>query len=262
MCGIAALLLQPQKRTESEWESIRKTFSHNLVFNEERGVEATGCAVIQKDGGVIIQKMPLPASEFVTRQEYQSLIKSIDENTVLVLGHTRKATKGDPAFPANNHPLLAGAVIGVHNGHINNDDELFARYNYPRKAHVDSEIIFRILETASPEDFGEQYLSAIRPSLQLLDGQFAFLACDLRRPERLLVLKHENPLYYLYKRDWNAVVFSSRYIFLRKAFGNGLTPETVPHNHLLLFDSAALSHKGIQPAVSLQLYKDEKQYGK
>ena len=57
MCGIAALLLQPQERTESEWESIRETFSHNLVFNEERGVEVTGCAVIQKDGGVIIQKM-------------------------------------------------------------------------------------------------------------------------------------------------------------------------------------------------------------
>jgi len=150
----------------------------------------------------------------------------------------------------------------VHNGHINNDDELFARFNYPRNAHVDSEIIFRMLERASPETSEAQYLGAIRPSLQLLDGEFAFLACDLRRPERLLVLKHENPLYYLYKRDWNAVIFSSRYIFLRKAFGNGLTPEMVPHDRLLLFEAAALSQEGNPPAVSLQLYEAEKQYGK
>ena len=257
MCGIAALLLQPKERTELEWESIRETFNHNLVFNEERGIEATGCAVIQKDGGVIMQKMPLPASEFVTRQEYRSLIESIDENTALILGHTRQSTKGDPAFPANNHPLLADAVIGVHNGHINNDDELFARYHYPRKAQVDSEIIFRILERASPETSGEQYLGAIQPSLQLLEGQFTFLACDLRCPERLLVLKHENPLYYLYKPEWNALVFSSRYIFLRKTFGNGLAPEPVPYDRLLLFDAATLSKTGNPPAISLQLYEDQ-----
>ncbi|MGB8213275.1 MAG: hypothetical protein WCE68_06925, partial [Anaerolineales bacterium] len=183
------------------------------------------------------------------------MIKSIDENAVLVLGHTRKATKGDPAFPANNHPLLAGAVIGVHNGHINNDDELFARYHYPRKAHVDSEIIFRILDSALPGDSGRQYLGAIQPSIQLLEGQFAFLACDLRRPERLLVLKHENPLYYLCKRDWNVLVFSSRYIFLRKAFGDGLTPEAVPYDRLLLFDATTLSQTGNQPVAALQLYK-------
>ena len=258
MCGIAALLLQPQERAESEWESIRETFSHNLVFNEERGVEATGCAVIQKNGQVFLQKMSLPASDFVTRLEYQSLIRNIDTNTTLVLGHTRQATKGDPAFFRNNHPLKAGAVIGVHNGHITNDDELFARYHYPRKARVDSEIIFRILERASLETSGAQYLGAIRPPLQLLVGQFTFLACNQRCPERLLVLKHENPLYYLYKRDWNAIIFSSRYIFLRKAFGNGIIPETVPHDRLLLFDAAALSQTGNQPAVSLQLYKDKK----
>jgi len=258
MCGIAALLLQPQERTEREWESIREIFSYNLVFNEERGGEATGCAVIQNNGKAFIQKMPLPASEFVTQHEYLALIRKIDANTTIVLGHTRQSTKGNPDLSPNNHPLKAGTVIGVHNGHINNDDKLFARYHYPRKAQVDSEIIFRMLERVPPETSGEQYLGAIQPYLQLLEGQFTFLACDLRCPERLLVLKHVNPLYYLYKPEWNALVFSSRYIFLRKAFGNRLPPETVPYDRLLLFDAAILSKTGNLPAVSLQLYEDQK----
>lgn len=200
--------------------------------------------------------LPLPASEFVTRHEYQSMLKKIDANTTLILGHTRQSTKGDPAFPRNNHPLRARAVIGVHNGHINNNDEIFARYNYPRKAHVDSEIIFRILDTALPRASGMQYLVAIRPPLQLLDGQFTFLACDQRSPERLLVLKHENPLYIFI----NAI--GMRLSFLRKVFGSGLTPEALPHDRLLLFDANALLQIGNRPVAALQLHKDEKQYGK
>ena len=207
--------------------------------------------------------LPLPASEFVTRHEYQSMLKKIDANTTLILGHTRQSTKGDPAFPRNNHPLRARAVIGVHNGHINNDDELFARYHYPRKAHVDSEIIFRMLEQPCRRASGDA-ISGRHPAI-LAIARWTVHFPGLRSKdalERLLVLKHENPLYYLYKREWNAIGLFFAIFFLRKAFGNGLTPEALPHDRLLLFDADALSQTGNPPVASLQLYKDEKQYGK
>ena len=41
--------------------------------------------------------------------------------------HVRDYTKGHPQIAANNHPVRHGAVVGVHNGTILNDDELMAR---------------------------------------------------------------------------------------------------------------------------------------
>jgi glucosamine 6-phosphate synthetase-like amidotransferase/phosphosugar isomerase protein len=253
MCGIAAVFLHPQERKKSEWAAICELFTDNLVSNEQRGNEATGCAVVGRDGQVQLHKMPISASAFVTTPEYKSLLGSLDSTTTLVLGHTRLSTKGDPAFASNNHPLKAGPVCGVHNGEIDNADELFARYNLPRDGLVDSEIIFRFLETVPPERGSSEYLVVVRPLIHLLEGQFTFLACDTRRPDWLLVLKHNNPLFAHYQGDWKALVFSSRYIFLRKAFGNHGYADSLPSDMLLIFEAANLREAGYRPAAALQM---------
>ena len=38
----------------------------------------------------------------------------------------RDYTKGHPRIEANNHPVRHGAVKGIHNGIIVNDEEIFA----------------------------------------------------------------------------------------------------------------------------------------
>ena len=256
MCGIAAVFLHPQERKRSEWAAIRAMFTLNLISNEERGRDATGCAVIGRDGRVSLQKMPVSASRFVTMPEYESLLGSVDSTTTLILGHTRLSTKGDPAIASNNHPLVAGPVFGIHNGQVNNADDLFASYGLPRQGEVDSEIIFRFLETISPSIPVSNYLKGVRLLIRLLEGQFTFLACDQRHPERLLVLKHNNPLSAHYLRDWNALVFSSCYIFLRKVFGNNVFTEVLPSDQLLLFETASLPEAGLRPAAALKLYEE------
>ena len=253
MCGIAAILLTPQERTNAEWWAIRESFTQNLLFNEERDRAATGLAVVCTDGRVMVLKRALPASQFVQLEEYQSLLATLGSHTTLILGHTRLPTKGAPTFWGNNHPLQAGPVIGVHNGHIHNDDALFTDLSLPRQGQVDSEIIFRLLATASPASLNGNYLHTIQPLLKLLQGQFTFLACDQRRPEGLLVLKHENPLCVHHHNPWNALVFSSRYVFLRKAFGRTLTAEALIHNQLLWFDARAIPTRGAQPVAALDL---------
>jgi len=253
MCGIAAVFLYPQERKRSEWAAIREMFTLNLISNEERGREATGCALVHQDGRVRLLKMPIAASRFVTTPKYRSLLDSLDRTTTLLLGHTRLPTQGDPALSANNHPLKAGPVFGVHNGQIDNSDKLFARHRLPRQGEVDSEIIFRFLETITPASSASQYLNSVRPLMRQLDGQFTFLACDQRRPERLLVLIHYNPLCAHYLRDWHAMVFSSRYIFMRRVFGNHVFSDVLPPDRLLLFEAASLPEAGLQPAASVKL---------
>jgi asparagine synthetase B (glutamine-hydrolysing) len=61
----------------------------------------------------------------------------------------RDYTKGHPRIGANNHPVRHGAVAGVHNGTILNDDELMARNGFERAEPgmtVDSEVIFATAE--------------------------------------------------------------------------------------------------------------------
>ena len=236
------------------WQAIKDTFTRNLIFNEERGKAATGLAVVQAGGQVAMQKMARPAAEFVTSPAYLALLEQVGPQTTLLLGHTRHPTQGDPATPHNNHPLQVGPIFGVHNGHIDNDAALFTRFNLPRQTQVDSEIIFRLLEPYSPARLNGSYLAAVRPHLQLLQGRFTFLAVDRRAPHKLLVLKHNNPLSLHFEPAWNALVFSSRYIFLRKAFGHSVITEALPHDQLLLFETSSLSQHGCQPAAACPLF--------
>jgi glucosamine 6-phosphate synthetase-like amidotransferase/phosphosugar isomerase protein len=235
------------------WQAIKDTLTRNLLINQERGEAATGLAVIQADGQMLIHKMPLPAAEFVATPEYEALLANLGPETTLLLGHTRHPTKGDPACNDNNHPLQAGPICGIHNGHVNNHDALFANCGCPRQGQVDSEVIFRLLETLSPLQLNGTYLTAVRSQLQQLQGEFTFLACDRRAPEQLLVLKHHKPLSLHFHPVWNVLIFSSRYIFLRKTFGRSLLAERLPSNQLLLFDARALPRLGHRPVAASPL---------
>jgi len=253
MCGIAAILFAPGTRPPEVRREIQAIFTRNLLFNEERGKDATGLAVVRADGQVRIHKAAMPASEFVRTPAYQDLIASLDDQTVLWLGHTRLPTKGDPANQANNHPILARYVLGVHNGNITNDDALFARWGYPRQAEVDSEIIFHLLSDLETASSGAAYVEQACRRMRLMEGQFTFLAVDVRSPSRLLVLKHHNPLCAHYHAPWQALIFSSRYIFLRKAFGKIVVTEALPHDTLLSYDARRLPVLQNRPAHTCAL---------
>ncbi len=251
MCGIAAILLAPRERPAQMWAAIRESFTINLLCNEERGKAATGLALIQANGQIKVQKMALPASQFVRTPAYQELLAGLGPQTTLLLGHTRHPTKGDPANNGNNHPLQAGPVIGIHNGHIRNDDDLFAHYGYPRQAQVDSEVIFRLLEGLPPPRQAGPYLAAAHPQLKQLQGDFTFLACDRRTPEKLLVVRHGCPLSVHWDVSWQVLTFSSRYVFLRRTFGPAILNQHLPADRLLLFDAYELDHLGHHPAAAL-----------
>lgn len=254
MCGIAATLLMPQSRPTAVWEAIWRNFTENLLFNEKRGLEASGAAVLQMDGRLRIVKQAVPAHEFVQTAAYQSLRDELGPQTALLLGHTRHPTQGSLQLPGNNHPIQVGAVFGVHNGRIRNDNQLFAQANYNRLAQVDSEIIFQLLQPHPPLPADPCYLHTIQPLLQQLDGDFTFLAGDSRAPGRLLLVKHRQPMSAYYQANWQALLFSSRYIFLRKQFGRDVQSTVLVPDQLVLYDAARLHERQHLPVATLPLY--------
>jgi glucosamine 6-phosphate synthetase-like amidotransferase/phosphosugar isomerase protein len=98
------------------------------------------------------------------------------------LVHVRDYTKGHPSLEANNHPIRHGAVVGIHNGIIRNDEEVFAEFGFDRASPgmtVDSEAIFALME-------------AERSSARALDklyGSMATAWMDEREPDTVYLAR-------------------------------------------------------------------------
>lgn len=247
MCGLAGLLLYPTQRSETEWLELRDVFTRMLVFNEERGREASGVALINRDSSFRLCKQPVPASELVQMEPYQNIMTALDSETTCLLGHARAPTKGSKWNNANNHPLLVGHTVGIHNGIIDNDDDIFTLSGFPRAGEVDSEVIFKLLDHIGPISDNGSYPSRVQRQIALLEGVFATLSVDLRRPTRLLALKYLRPLCLHFEKRLKTLFFSSRYLFLRKAFGHTVITEALESKQGFIFDAEQLLKKGSTP---------------
>ena len=114
---------------------------------------------------------------------------SVPEDATKLLVHVRDYTKGHPSLAANNHPVRHGSVVGIHNGIIKNDDELFAEHGIARAESgmtVDSEIIFALAERSR---------GRTAAALQQLYGSMATAWLDESRPELLLARGVGRPLW-------------------------------------------------------------------
>jgi len=165
MCGIAGYSLDPDSRVD------RTLAAQALLAGiAERGADAVGYA--QSAGsGVTIHKQQTGATALLDAIELPA-----DASTVLV--HVRDFTKGHPTIPGNNHPIRHGGVVGIHNGIIVNDDEIFSAHELDRaepEMTVDSEAIFALMHLTGSD----------HAALEELRGSMAAAWIDERTPERL-----------------------------------------------------------------------------
>jgi glucosamine 6-phosphate synthetase-like amidotransferase/phosphosugar isomerase protein len=137
MCGIAGYSLTTSSHVE------RTLAAQALLAGiAERGADAVGYAHRVPGGSVQIHKQRSGASALL-----EEVVLPATATEALV--HVRDYTKGHPRIEANNHPIRHGAVVGVHNGIIFNDDELMESHGFERAEPamtVDSEAIFALAE--------------------------------------------------------------------------------------------------------------------
>jgi superfamily II helicase len=93
----------------------------------QRVPHASGLAWLKTDGSHRIFKRPMRAHELVRESTFHELMAEVDNQTTILMGHTRWRTRGNEFNNRNNHPIRAGIVIGTHNGTIYNADYLFRR---------------------------------------------------------------------------------------------------------------------------------------
>lgn len=189
MCGIFGI-----KRLENDAGILGPPIlpvQIDLMLNslEYRGNDAAGVALIGLSGEIFVHKDHEPAWDVTASPKYREFLEAnLNEDIICVLGHTRKATKGNPFRNPNNHPLIKDAGVVVHNGMISNDDRLFADLKLERGAETDSDILRALLDQAggvSPE--------ALK-SLGKVMGSVASALVHPADPTKLLLLRSGNPL--------------------------------------------------------------------
>lgn len=234
MCGIAGYSVSAESRVDRTL--VAQTL---LAAISGRGADAVGYAYRGRDIRLAVHKQRSGASELLDVLELPPTARH-------ALVHVRDYTKGHPSVAANNHPVRHGCVVGIHNGIIANDEELFARYGFERDEPgmtVDSEAIFALAEReqSRADALSELYGSMAAAWFDERVPDVVFLARGIGRPLWIGEGRHE--LVFASTRE--ALELTECYT------GTALATREVPEGTLLtLADGKVASAEAFEPDTS------------
>jgi len=178
MCGIVGII---------GTQDVTPRLIEGLKRLEYRGYDSAGVATL--DGGAIERRR---ATGKISALEARLAEAPLGGTTGI--GHTRWATHGVPN-EANAHPHANGRVAVVHNGIIENFQEL--RAELLEKGHVfasdtDTEVVVHLISQIIAE--GVDPIEAAGRALTRLHGAFALGILLLDRPDVLIAARQGSPL--------------------------------------------------------------------
>lgn len=180
MCGIIGVL--------SGSRNVVPHLIESLKLLEYRGYDSAGVAVLAEDGSIRRRRSPGKISAL------ESLLNAKPVGGLAGLGHTRWATHGPPS-EANAHPHANGQVALVHNGIIENFQELkseLTAQGHRFESQTDSEVVVHLVTAylnrgLSPEQ-------AVTASLRRLEGAFAIVFLFAGHPDLMIGARQGSPL--------------------------------------------------------------------
>jgi len=156
---------------------------------EYRGYDSAGIASLY-DGKLLIKKDAGKIDEVIQKQNLAGL------PGIVAIGHTRWATHGGVTqFNAHPHSDCGGRVAVVHNGIIENNQQLrqeLTKLGHKFTSETDSEIIPHLIEDELKNGCSlEQAVLNIAPRLE---GSYAFLVISLDDPGKIIGIRKNIPL--------------------------------------------------------------------
>ncbi|NMH97182.1 glutamine--fructose-6-phosphate transaminase (isomerizing) [Pseudonocardia acidicola] len=113
------------------------------------------------------------------------------------IGHTRWATHGEPSVEnAHPHTDMSGRIAVVHNGIIENADELRAKLaaeGVQFASQTDTEIVAHLIAAAYAAGAGDLE-QAVRQALRQVVGAYGLAVIDAERPDRIVVARNGSPV--------------------------------------------------------------------
>jgi glucosamine--fructose-6-phosphate aminotransferase (isomerizing) len=166
-----------------------------LARLEYRGYDSAGMAVAGRSGELRVRKVKGRVAQLA--EDLPARFKGSP-----AIGHTRWATHGEPS-DVNAHPHVSGPVAVVHNGIIENADELRAKliadgveFASATDTEVLAHLIARALDGAldGPANGAGDLEGAVRRALALVVGTYGIAVLDARRPDRVVVARNGSPV--------------------------------------------------------------------
>ena len=179
MCGIVGAVAQ---------RDVAEILINGLHRLEYRGYDSAGVAVVD------------PNHE-LHRVRCLGKVKALDEAVAVKpliggtgIAHTRWATHGEPS-EANAHPHTSGNFAVVHNGIIENHEELrelLKSRGYMFNSQTDTEVIAHLVEWEMRT--AATLLEAVQKTVKQLTGAYGMVVLDREYPEHLVAARSGSPL--------------------------------------------------------------------
>ncbi|KGQ30627.1 glutamine--fructose-6-phosphate transaminase (isomerizing) [Gallibacterium anatis] len=179
MCGIVGAVAQ---------RDVAEILIQGLHRLEYRGYDSAGVAVVD-------------ANHNLQRVRRVGKVKALDEaveKQPLIGGtgiaHTRWATHGEPS-ETNAHPHMSGDIAVVHNGIIENYQELKAELQqrgYQFVSQTDTEVIAHLVHWEF--DRCHDLLKAVQQAVTQLTGAYGMVVMHRQQPEHLIAARSGSPL--------------------------------------------------------------------
>jgi glucosamine--fructose-6-phosphate aminotransferase (isomerizing) len=156
-----------------------------LARLEYRGYDSAGIAVLGRSGDIRVHKVKGRVADLAAG--LPARFKGRPGN-----GHTRWATHGEPS-DVNAHPHVCGPIAVVHNGIIENADELRAKLAVGGAEFVsetDTEVLAHLIASTGASDLEE----AVRQALTSVVGTYGIVVLDARQPDRVVAARNGSPV--------------------------------------------------------------------
>ncbi|HHV6377013.1 TPA: glutamine--fructose-6-phosphate transaminase (isomerizing) [Haemophilus influenzae] len=179
MCGIVGAVAQ---------RDVAEILINGLHRLEYRGYDSAGVAVINKQNE--LQRIRCLG-------KVKALDEAVSEKPLIGgtgIAHTRWATHGEPS-ETNAHPHSSGTFAVVHNGIIENHEELrelLKSRGYVFLSQTDTEVIAHLVEWEMRST--DSLLDAVKKAVKQLTGAYGMVVMDSRHPEHLVAARSGSPL--------------------------------------------------------------------
>ncbi|SDH41542.1 glutamine--fructose-6-phosphate transaminase [Vibrio xiamenensis] len=179
MCGIVGAVAQ---------RDVAEILVEGLRRLEYRGYDSAGVAVVDAQSNLTrIRRLG----------KVQELADAIDAQEVVGgtgIAHTRWATHGEPS-EVNAHPHISADISVVHNGIIENHEELrevLTERGYQFVSQTDTEVIAHLVEWEMRS--ASSLLEAVQKAAVQLDGAYGTVVFDRKDPSRVVVARSGSPI--------------------------------------------------------------------
>ncbi len=179
MCGIVGAVAQ---------RDVAEILVEGLRRLEYRGYDSAGVAVVDADKNLTRVRRLGKVQELADAVEAENVTGGTG------IAHTRWATHGEPS-EVNAHPHVSGDIAVVHNGIIENHEELRAMLQsrgYEFVSQTDTEVIAHLVEWELRTS--DSLVEALKKTAVQLEGAYGTVAVDRRDPECIVVARSGSPI--------------------------------------------------------------------